>query len=164
MNHQLVQEALESVPQSEDDRLEVLKWAIALVHGQEKADPRDDNLESETDTNSLEVKRSDSKESNEQVDDRNGWPAQSGRPKDPTESTSNDASAWLNIPTWSTSKNAPVWPHPAQLDKDDDHTGSPAKKRRITDDPVLSLETHMIPNFDPASLVTPKVGHVQCQK
>ena len=146
MNHQLVQEALESVPQSEDDRLEVLKWAIALVHGQEKADPRDDNLESETDTNSLEVKRSDSKESNEQVDDRNGWP---GRPKDPT---------------WSTSKNAPVWPHPAQLDKDDDHTGSPAKKRRITDDPVLSLETHTIPNFEPASLVTPKEGHVQCQK
>ena len=36
MNYQLNQDALEGVPQSEEDKLAVLKWEVTLVSGQEE--------------------------------------------------------------------------------------------------------------------------------
>jgi len=67
---QLVQEALEGVPQSEEDRLEVLKWAITLVRGKEEDQEENPNPENH-DNNSQELQWSGAKEPNNQLSDCN---------------------------------------------------------------------------------------------
>ena len=165
---------MEGVTQSEEDKLAVLKWTIALVCGQEEDVPLDDELEGKSITETEELRRSDLKESNKQVEDRNEPSAQGGGLNDPTESMSLDASARLNNPTGtmslhtpvqvdspsgSTSNDTPVRPHHLQV-VDDAHTQSPTKRRKIGDDVEPAVGAQVIPDFDPASLVTPKEGMV----
>jgi len=125
MSHQLVQEVLKGVPQSEEDRLEILKWAIILVRGKEEHQEENPDPEKNHDNNSLQW--SAGKEPNNQLSDRS---RSTGRPLNPTESTFNNASVQLRS---------------EHLNNDNDHL-SPAKRW----EPKPMEDPYVLPDFDPA--------------
>ena len=159
MDRSLIQKALEGVPQTEEDRLLVLKWAISLVKGEENADSEGEENLLQSNPGLVSEVRSGITVQDGPNDDREPTASPGGlTDKGSTASPGGPIKESIVEHTFSKNARAKSAHTDTQQEEDSPPLGElPSKKRKITDDQSGSERYHVM-DFDPSSLVDAKEG------
>ena len=164
MEKSLVQKALDGVPQTEEDRMLVLRWAISLVKDEQVSPEVSDSDDKDTDlpqsgSHPVSEKRSGVSGLDEPIKDREPTASSGGLTSKGL--TASPGGPKVDVSTQHTStKNAmakTVYRDAHQQNKGEEEP--PAKRQRMKEDDQSDLDgDHVLLEFDPSSLTEPKEG------
>ena len=150
MDHTLLQKAIDRVPQTEEERLLVLKWVISVV--------KDSN-----DQDSPEVSDSERRQMfwrnflTQPVSEKRSGSSVHDRPVKDQESTASPGGPKVVVTTQHTStKDTTAKPACKDAYQQEELEDPPSKRWKITEDDLH--EDHVLAEFNPSSLTEPKEG------